>query len=193
MLIDAPRVLDFDCEARPLSWIGGDYVSKEVTAIACSFIGDARVYCWLLGDPSHRVPPDLQLATILEAFTQFYNQADVLTGHYIRAYDLPLLNGAMAEAGLPPLGPKLTIDTKSDLARLHGVSKSQESLAAMLGVQAPKVHMTQGDWRAANRLTIDGLAKTRERVVGDVRQHKQLYAELSARGMLRPPKRWAPR
>jgi hypothetical protein len=28
------RVLDFDCEARPLHWISGDYVSKEITAIA---------------------------------------------------------------------------------------------------------------------------------------------------------------
>ena len=28
------RVLDFDVEARPLHWISGDYVSKEITAIA---------------------------------------------------------------------------------------------------------------------------------------------------------------
>ena len=28
------RILDFDCEARPLSWLAQDYVTKEVTVIA---------------------------------------------------------------------------------------------------------------------------------------------------------------
>lgn len=193
MLIDAPRILDFDIENRPLSYLGSDYTTAEVTAIACGFVGDSRVYCWLLGDPSNNLPMHDQGRWILECFTHWYDQADIVTGHYIRRHDLPIISGALAEAGLPPLSPKLTIDTKLDLARLSGVSKSQESLAGMLGVEAPKVHMTQADWRAANRLTLGGLARTRERVVGDVRQHQVLFAELRDRGLLGPAKRWAPR
>jgi hypothetical protein len=116
----------------------------------------------------------------------------MVTGHYIRGYDLPNLNGALKEAGLPLLGPKLTCDTKLDLVKSSGVSKSQESLGAMLGIEAPKVHMTQADWREANRLTPKGVAKTIERVTGDVRQHIQLRDALLERGMLGPPRVWSP-
>ena len=34
------RVLDFDCECRPLSWYAGDMNSKEITAIAWKWIGE---------------------------------------------------------------------------------------------------------------------------------------------------------
>lgn len=175
------KILDMDIENRPLSYLGHDFTTSEVTAIAGSFGIDQPVTCWLLGkdDP----------AEILELFRLLYNNADIVTGHYIRMHDLPIINGAMTELGLAPLGPKLTIDTKLDLKRLSGVSKSQESLADMLGVSLPKVHMTQAMWRAANRL--ERLDLTRERVVGDVRQHQELRLKLSEAGWLNPPKMWS--
>lgn len=182
--IPAPRILDFDIENRPLSYLGMDYTTAEVTAIAWSWNPDAPVTVKLLGldDP----------AAMLEAFRRAYDEADIVTGHYIRKHDLPIINGAMLELGLNQLAPKLTSDTKLDLATLSGVSKSQESLAAMLGIEHPKIHMTQADWRAANRLTLEGLRKTEERVAGDVRQHMALRNELVRRRLLRPPKTWKP-
>lgn len=187
--VKPPRILDFDIENRPLSYLGHDFTTSEVTAIAAGWVSEERVYCWLLDNGP---PIDEALRWVLLSFREFYNQADIVTGHYIRKHDLPIINGAMLEMGLPPLGPKLTIDTKLDLKPLSGVSKSQESLAAMLGIEAPKVHMTQADWREANRLTAAGLEKTRERVVGDVRQHKALRLALTERRLLRAPKIWSP-
>jgi hypothetical protein len=147
------RVLDFDIENRPLSYLGSDFTTAEVTAIA-------------------------------------YESADLVTGHYIRGHDLPMVNGALVELGLPVLPDKMTQDTKLDFARTKGISLSQESLGAMLRLDHQKVTMNQSKWRAANRLTPEGLTEVRERVTGDVRQHLQLRRELLAKGYLAPAKLW---
>lgn len=177
------RILDFDVEARPLHWISGDYVSKEITAIAWAWT-DAPddVTCYLLGESE---PVDM-----LRAFLDAYNQADMVTGHFIRGYDLPMVNGALTEYGLPALSDKLSHDTKIDLMRRSGLSVSQENLGTMLGLEHPKVHMDQAKWRAANRLNPEGFKFVRERCVGDVRQHIELRRRLLELGYLGRPKMW---
>lgn len=177
------RVLDFDVEARPLHWISGDYVSKEITAIAWAWCDRPEdVTCYLLGETE---PVDM-----LRAFCAAYDQADMVTGHFIRGYDLPMVNGALTEYQLPSLGDKLTQDTKIDLVRRQGLSGSQENLGAMLGLVNPKVKMDQAKWRAANRLTPEGLVAVRERVVGDVQQHIEMRRRLLELGYLAPPVKW---
>ena len=190
--LDHPtRILDFDIENRPLSYYGGDLTTAEITAIAWSWADEERVTCYQLQgfDDEFKYRPKM-----LAAFVTAYDAADYVTGHYIRKHDLPLINGALVELGWPTLSPKLTIDTKLDLVKwsFQTQPKSQQELALTLGIEAPKVQMSQQDWREANRLTPAGLAKTRERVVGDVRQHKLLRLELQRRGLLREPKVWAP-
>ena len=180
------RTLDFDIECRPLSWYGGDWVTREITAIACRMIDwpESRTFVWLLGEDE----PEY----MLEGFRAWYDLADVVTGHFIRGFDLPNVNAAMMEYGLKPLVDKWTVDTKLDLVKKQGLSGSQESLAAMLGVKAPKVQMDQTKWREANRLTPEGIALTRERVVGDVTQHIEMLAEMRRRGLVGPGKLWSP-
>lgn len=129
---------------------------------------------------------------ILKGFLELYEEADIVTGHYIRKHDLPIINGALLEHGLPVLRPKLTSDTKLDLVRFGGIPASQEALGAMLDIAAPKVQMNQSKWRDANRLTRSGVSETEKRVVGDVIQHKALYRELVDKGYLKRPKVWRP-
>jgi hypothetical protein len=177
------RVLDFDVEARPLHWISGDYVSKEITAIAWAWCdAPEQVTCYLLGETAPM--------TMLQAFCTAYAQADMVTGHFIRGYDLPMVNGALTEYQLPPLPDKLSQDTKIDLVRRQGLSGSQENIGVMLGLEHPKVKMDQRSWRDANRLTPEGREKTRARVVGDVRQHIEMRARLLELGYLGPPVLW---
>lgn len=180
----APRILDFDTESRPLSWINQDFVSSELTAIAAQFIGESKMHVWALGEASTE--------EMLEGFCALYAGADIVTGHYIRGHDLPRLQALLVEFGLPLLGPKLTSDTKGDLLKFGALSKSQEALGAMFGLNAPKVKMDQAKWREANRLTPKGIRLTKARVSGDVRQHMELRAELLRRGMLGPAKVWLP-
>lgn len=183
-------ILDFDVECRPLSWYGGDWVTKEITAIAWAWVSPSnpakvsgRVECRLLGE--------VDLFDLVAEFQAVYAAADIVTGHYIRGFDLPLVNGACLELGLAPLGPTMAQDTKGDLVRFSGLSKSQENLGAMLGLRHPKVGMNQETWRAANRLTPEGIEGTRKRVVGDVKQHVEMRAALLDRGMLGPPRPWS--
>ena len=178
------RVLDFDCEARPLSFLGQDFVTKELTAIAAKFIGEKEMHSWVLGEDT--------LEDMLLKFRLLYDSADMVTGHNLIRYDLPLVNAMSLECGLAPLKPVLCQDTYLHLKRRQGVSASQESLAAMLDVPAPKVQMGQVAWREANRLLPEGLVKTRARAVGDVRQHILMRAELLKRDWLRSPRRWNP-
>jgi hypothetical protein len=180
------RVLDFDIENRPLSYLGQDYTTAEITAIAACFDGEKKpVSIWLLGisDP----------VSMLEGFRAMYDAADMVTGHYIRMHDLPIINGSLVEHGLKPLDEKLTCDTKLDLVKKGPViSGSQENLAAMLGLVAPKIHMNTVLWREANRLTEAGLKLTAKRAIGDVIQHMALRRELVKRDLLGTPKPWRP-
>lgn len=179
------RVLDFDVECRPLDWYGGDLNSKEITALAYAWCDQPeQVTCHLLGEELER--------EMLAAFLTVYQQADMVTGHYIRGFDLPLINAMLTEQQMPVLPPKLTQDTKLDLVRRHGLSGSQENLGAILGLFHPKVGMNQARWREANRLTPDGLALVRERVTGDVRQHIEMRRRLLELGYLAPPVVWKP-
>ena len=177
------RILDFDIENRPLSYWVPDRPTAEITAIAACFVDDPSVmFCWLLGrdDPK----------TMLENFTRLYDEAGMVTGHYITRHDLPIINGALIELGLPALGPKLAQDTKTNLVKRGDLPATQENLADLMGVKDRKLHMTQAMWREANRLTPDGLSLTEARVTADVRQHMKLRTALLKAGLLKPPRVW---
>jgi hypothetical protein len=180
------RILDFDIENRPLSYWIPDRPTAEVTAIAWSWIGSSAVHCALLK------PDESSMHEMLSDFREVYDQADIVTGHYIRRHDLPILNGAMVENGLLPLDTKLTSDTKLDLINWKDLPQSQEYLSSMYGLSRPKHHMSQHEWREANRLTEAGIRATYERVTKDVRQHKQLRAHLVEAEALGPPQLWRP-
>jgi hypothetical protein len=82
------KVLDFDIENRPLTYLGSDFTTAEVTAIAWAWTDkpdDVTVY--LLGETD--------LSTILDRFLRVYDLADMVTGHYIKGHDLPMINGAL--------------------------------------------------------------------------------------------------
>lgn len=183
------RILDFDIENRPLSYWYGDVTTAEITAIAWSFIGSGVVEYRTLAPP-----PDHELSTynMLAAFGKAYDEADMVTGHYIRRHDLPIINSAMMEWDVNPLTPKLTSDTKLDLVKHGGLPVSQQALGAMLEIQKPKVPMPTHRWRDANRLTPEGIQAAVARVVGDVEQHMEMRAELIERGLLLPPRMWTP-
>jgi len=178
------RTLDLDIENRPLNYAGEDFTFSEITAIAWQFIGERQHYVLCLGEVPRR--------TMLLGFVAAYIQADLVTGHNVIRHDLRILNGALLEEGLSPLPPKLVSDTYRDLKKKGGVSGSQANLAHMLGLRKPKVSMSQADWREANRLTPEGIEKTKRRCVGDVKQHIALRKELLRRDWLKPPRVWTP-
>lgn len=179
------RILDFDCENRPLAYLGQGFTTAEVTCIA---------WCWTddLGSLTSRLLGVHDPGAMLDDFRRVYDLADMVTGHYIRMHDLPIINAALMEAGLPGLEQKLTCDTKLDLVKRKDLSASQENLASMLGLPEMKAHMSNTNWREANRLTPEGLKLTAERAMSDVVQHMALRKELLKRELLGPPRVWRP-
>lgn len=176
------KVLSFDTESRPLSWIGADWMSVELTAIAAAFTSEKKVHCWMLGECTSE--------EMLSGFVKLYNEATIVTGHYIRNHDLPRINAALLEFGLPPLSPKLTQDTMKDLVKIQGISKSQESLSDIYRSENKKLGMSQKMWRSANRLEPKGIAYAKERVISDILQQIETRQNLLDQGMLSPPKMW---
>lgn len=184
----ALKILDFDIETRLVGFYeAGRFKPKgsEPTAIAASFIGSKDVFVWL--------QPEFSVAKMLEQFVPLYDEADIVTGHYIRKFDLPILNGALFENGLPLLDPmKLVQDTKVDLKPFDGLSKSQENLSEMLKIAEYKFKMNDTKWRDATRLTDRGIELTRMRAMDDVKQHIALRQALLDADVLNPPTVWKP-
>jgi hypothetical protein len=177
------RIVDIDCECLPGHWIGGDYVSKVLTAVAWKFIGSeggVEVRTHYEATPGEMAA---ELASVIES-------SDIVTGHYIRGFDLRLLNGNLLLGGFGPLSPVLAHDTKLDLTKTHGRSLSQQNLGALLGLQHPKVQVTLADWEAFNTKTPGYRDKGVERVAGDVLQNIEMRERLIELGWLGAPKLW---
>lgn len=186
------RILDFDCECRPIAWYGGDFVTKQPTAIGWKFVGDrGPIEVAFIGESFDARQVLDEERAMLERFRSAYDAADIVTGHFIRGFDLPLLNGALMRLGMPLLRTKETHDTKLDLVKGQGISKSQENLGAMYELRHPKVPMNTALWMAGNLLLPHGIEATKKRVVGDVRQHIELRRTMLDRGHLCAPRAWS--
>lgn len=184
------RVLDFDIETRPLSYWTKDRPTAEMTVIAWCWVDDPKSIkvVKLEPPPNHDTSKQAMLAQFLDA----YNAADMVTGHYITRFDLPAINGECMEHGFPNLEPKLAQDTRTQLIKKGDIPATQEALYEMLCGSNEKYAMTQGMWRAANRLTTRGVAESTTRAYRDVKQHMELRREMLKRGLLKPPKVWRP-
>lgn len=178
------QVLYFDLECRPGHWIGGDYVSKVLTAAAWSWNDAPKI--------EHLTHYDEKPGYIAEVMAEQLDQADMCVGHYIRGFDLPLLNGELLRNNSISLGSVLALDTKLDLLSLHGRSQSQENLALQLGIPAPKVRVGLPEWEAFNGREPGADVKIRERVTSDVIQNRVLRTTLAGLGWLDAPKVWRP-
>ena len=187
------RILDFDIENRPRTYWVPDRPTAEVTAIAACFVGQPKsMQVWLLRSAETDAEYDAVMREMLLGFREMYDAADLVTGHYVRRHDLPILNGGYMDMGLPILGPKLTQDTKLDMVSKADIPATQEYLADMLALAERKHHMSQWAWRSANRLTVEGRAKAEKRVTRDVRQHMKLRVAMLKAGLLKAPRVWRP-
>lgn len=174
------RILDFDCETRATGFGDPNWVPQEVTAIAWSWVGDEEVVCRLRCRGAK---------TMLRQFRRAYDEADVVTGHNIRRFDLPILNAEYLRFEMPSLGSKMTQDTLRDIVRTKGMKRDQDNLAKMFGLRAQKLGMSWQDWQHA--YAERGWPQVEARVVSDVRSHKLMRTEMIERDWLRAPSVWS--
>jgi hypothetical protein len=186
-------ILDFDIECRPIAFYGGDQVTKQPTVIAWKFIGESRrPRVAAIGESDRSSKVLEEEAAMIEAFHKAYDAADMVTGHFIRGFDLTTLNGAAMRLGIRTFEPKLAEDTKLDLVKAAGISKSMENLSAMLDAANQKISMNTATWADANMLLPHGIKGAKKRCVGDVIEHIELRELLIEAGLLKTPKMWRP-
>ena len=92
------RTPDGEAGAEPLLVREERVVGPEQHAVIqfvviAAAMDDGEPEVWGLG----RVWTEAAYTRMIRRFRQLYDQADVVTGHYIRRFDLPILNGCMLE------------------------------------------------------------------------------------------------
>lgn len=186
---ESSGVVIFDMEARPTAWIGGDFVGRSMTAFAFSYLDDDEVYSWVLS----REDGQEQFAGAVIELASAVETASLVVGHWIRGFDLPLLNTDLERVRNAPLRRVMTIDTKSDRSFTQGISQSLENLSSRYELEQEKMAMHEPWWEEFNLWqTPRTVELVRERVVSDVVGTKELYSAMLAAGRLKSPKAWDP-
>lgn len=174
-------MLDFDCEARATGYGDPEWVPQEVTCIAWSWVGEDTV------DTKVRAEGPFEM---LATFRRLFDDADMVIGHNIRKFDLPLLNAEMLRHELPALTAKTTHDTLRDLVRTKGMKRDQENLGKHFVLDVEKQHMAWQDWQDA--YDEPGWSGVRSRAASDVLMHKQMWDDMRRKGWLKSPRTWRP-
>lgn len=174
------RILDFDIETVAAGFADPQWVPQDVTCIAWSWVGQEKV---------ESVTRLGGVDAMLAAFRSAYDEADVVTGHNIVRFDLPVLNAELIRHGLPPLEAKLVQDTMR-LPKSKGLKKGQDVLGKMLGTVTDKLPLNWWEWRDA--YNEPGWKTVVLRCESDVIQHKQIRAKMEERGLLSAPRTWRP-
>lgn len=184
---DAPRILDWDIETVAAGFDDPQWVPQKITCVAWSWVGDEKVETRVCG-PSGIFGRPQRRAAMLKPLLSAMREADMLTGHNLLRFDLPILNGECLRLGLEPL-PAFRVQDTMRLVKTKGFKKGQDNLARLL--KGPgKLAL---DWQAwQDAYDEPGWPTVRERCASDVRGHKVLREEMLTRGWLRPAVWWRP-
>lgn len=137
-----PKVLIFDLETSPLlaqvfgirdQNIGLNQIQKDwrILTWAAKWLGKDRIYT---GQAGKKKPYDCDKAIIKE-LCELIEEADVLSGHNIKRFDLKKLNARIIFHELPPLSKKIIDDTLVMARSNFGFTSNKlEYLADYLGV-----------------------------------------------------------
>ena len=178
------RTLDFDIETVATGFGDPQWVPQKVTCIAWSWIGSDHV-AW-----STDLDETLSDLPMMDPFLEAYAEADMVTGHNLIRFDLPVLNGECLRRHMAPLGPKLVQDTMR-IVKTKGLKKGQDNVGALLRVPNPKMPLSWQEWQDAYEEK--GWKTVIDRCCDDVLKHKVMRQRMIDNGWLRPPTHWRPR
>lgn len=180
------RILDFDIETVAAGFADPDWVPQKITCVAWSWIGSDRVESLVCG-PEGIFGRPASRAEMLDPLLTAIGEADMVTGHNLRRFDLPVINAECMRLGLEPIRSVLVQDTMQ-LVRSKGLKKGQDNLARLLEVRTQKLPL---DWQAWQDAYDEPDWKTiRLRAESDVVGHKEVREELLARGLVKSPRLW---
>lgn len=174
------QVLDFDLETIAAGFADPQWVPQKITCIAWSWVGSDKV----------EVVTRLKSAkAMLDTFLKEYDKADMVTGHNLLRFDLPVLNSECLRNEYPSLSPILVQDTIR-IVKTKGFKKGQDNLGKLLRLPLDKLPLSWQEWQDA--YDEKDWATVKERAASDVLQHKLMRVEMLERGWLKPPTVWKP-
>lgn len=189
-------MLDFDFESKPL-WFWWDKPTAVLTSLSyMTSTGGVIDH----NSMKTEVAPLDSAAVYTDWLLHVYDvlvRPDMLTGHNIDRFDLPLFQGQLLRMGLEPLPSLITSDTMR-LIKKRDTSASQESLINYAALQAKcpigmpiyKHHLSIPEWERAAMGWDDAVLT--ERPSSDVHGHAHLREVLVEKGYLAAPKTWRP-
>lgn len=182
------RTLDFDCETVAAGYADPNWVPSHVTAWAYSWTHEKKIHSAVL--PVEHLFNRPEKADFIRPLLEAIASADVVTGHNIVRFDLPiLLTESMRLPGLERLKSVYIQDTIR-VGRTKGFKKGLDNLAELLETMTAKKAL---NWEQWDRAYGEGDLKTvRQRVRGDVKMHKEVRLEMRRRGWLMAPRMWNP-
>ena len=180
------KILDFDIETVAAGFADPEWVPQKITCVARSWVGSDEVKSTICGPEGIFGKPEKR-AEMLVPLLAAVGEADMVTGHNITRFDLPVVNAECMRLGLEPIRQVLVQDTIK-LARSKGFKKGQDVIGRLLRVPAKKLAL---DWQAwQDAYDEDGWQTIRDRCEGDVLQHKLIRQRIIEKGWMKPPRMW---
>lgn len=181
------RTLDFDIETVAAGFADPDWVPQTVTAWAYAWVDAGTVTVEAL--PVAAFYNLAERRAFLEPLLAAISDADVVTGHNLLRFDLPIVNAECLRLDIPTLRPVLVQDTMR-IPRAKGFKKGQDNMGHALGIREEKMPLSWAQWAAAYGEADLGTIK--ERCASDVRMHMEMRLAMLERGWLRAPRMWRP-
>lgn len=190
-------IRDFDFESKPL-WFWYDKPTAVLTSISYMDIEGSAIDHDSLTTEVAPLRVRYEYIDWLAHIRDVLESPDILTGHNIDRFDLPLFNAQLMRNGMDPLRALRTHDTLTGLPKRRDMSMSQESLINYRGLKTEcpigmpiyKDHLSIPEWEDAAMGWNDEVLI--ERPMSDVHGHAHLRETLINLGYLGPTKRWSP-
>lgn len=180
------RILDFDVETIAAGFADPEWVPQKITCVAWSWVGSDKVESRICGPEGIFGSPGARRKMLADLLYEI-READVLTGHNIGRFDLPVINAECMRLDLDPVRDVAIQDTMR-LRRAKGFKKGLDNLAALFQTDTQKMSLSWQEWQDA--YDEDGWQTIRDRCESDVLGHKQVREALLERGLLQPARRW---
>src|SRR4051812_24277046 len=129
------KILDWDLETLAAGFADPDWVPQKITVAAWSWIGSSKVESLMVGKEGF-FSSEIRGQSLLPLLKAI-EEADMLTGHNLLRFDLPVLNTECIRAGLPTL-PRRRVQDTIRLPKSKGLKKGQDDLSVMLGGRLKK-------------------------------------------------------